>query len=668
MPWRYRYYRPYRWRRRRWPYPWGPRKTFRRRRRQRRVRRHFSKRKLKRITIREYQPKIIKKCNIKGLCLLCIVNHERLYNNFTMYEQSIVPQNMPGGGGFSVMKQSLESMYEYHQLCTNWWTSSNENLPLCRYTGTTMYLYYSENIDYAFRFQTDYPMNSGKLTYCSLQPSIMMMMHDTILMPSKRTRPNNRKKYKKVFIPPPSQLKTQWYFQADFYKQPLFITYTTACSFDHYYISTDSESQCITLSFLNTNLFQQQNFAKPPSTGYSYKTHGTQSLHLYGTRSEDADNNIKVKDIIPLTHTQTDRPGEAYSDIRAAAITWQIYKAQVQNYTGNPFNHENLHNLHFFQGTVSPTQYFTQFASENETINSKQHTLTRLTDPLYYQTRYNPYKDKGNTTKAYFVSNQQNGEGWTAPNNPDLILDGFPLWITLYGFSDYIKKTQKQLGLDNDYVLVIHNLETMPKYTNPIILLDQFFLNGTSPYASTQSPYDKNKWYPQLQFQTQSINNIILTGPGIPKMSNRKSCEIKCKYNVHFKFGGAPPKTNIVENPAMEITYPIPRNQLQTTSLQNPAAPVETYLSSFDFRRGLITSKAAKRITEDTQIKETLFDFTGTTRDPAVLQTLQTQDQEASDSEKEEEDLFQQFINQRKQQRDLRNRILQLINKTQSLE
>ncbi len=151
-------------------------------------------------------------------------------------------------------------------------------------------------------------------------------------------------------------------------------------------------------------------------------------------------------------------------------------------------------------------------------------------------------------------------------------------------------------------------------------------------------------------------------------MSNRKSCEIKCKYNVHFKFGGAPPKTNTVENPAMEITYPIPRNQLQTTSLQNPGAPVETYLSSFDFRRGLITTKAAKRITEDSQIKETLFDFTGTTRDPPVLQTHQTQDQETSDSEKEEEDLFQQFINQRKQQRDLRNRILQLINKSQSLE
>ncbi len=115
-----------------------------------------------------------------------------------MYEQSIVPQHMPGGGGFSVMKQSLESMYEYHQLCTNWWTNSNENLPLCRYTGTTLYLYYSENIDYAFRYQTDYPMNSGKLTYCSLQPSIMMMMHDTILMPSKRTRPNNKKNIENI--------------------------------------------------------------------------------------------------------------------------------------------------------------------------------------------------------------------------------------------------------------------------------------------------------------------------------------------------------------------------------------------------------------------------------------------------------------------------------------
>lgn len=113
-----------------------------------------------------------------------------------MYEDSTVPKHLPGGGGFSVMRFSLESLYTSHLLCRNWWTVSNEDLPLCRYTGCKFRFYQSDNVDYCVRYQISYPMMSNKLTYASCHPSIMLMMKNTIIVPSKKTRP--RKNHTKL--------------------------------------------------------------------------------------------------------------------------------------------------------------------------------------------------------------------------------------------------------------------------------------------------------------------------------------------------------------------------------------------------------------------------------------------------------------------------------------
>ena len=91
---------------------------------------------------------------------MCLVffNKKRIGNNSVMYKDSTVPKHLPEGGGFSVMRFSLKSLYTSHLLCRNWWTVSNENLPLCKYLECKFRFYQAENIDYCVRYQISYPI------------------------------------------------------------------------------------------------------------------------------------------------------------------------------------------------------------------------------------------------------------------------------------------------------------------------------------------------------------------------------------------------------------------------------------------------------------------------------------------------------------------------------
>ncbi len=149
MPW-YRNYYKRRWRRprfRRWRFG----KIIRRRYRYPRTRVRKYK-KLKRLTLKTWQPHQIRKCYIKGLYCLVYINSKRLSWNSVMYEDSTVPEFLPGGGGFAVMKFTLFNLYDMHEKCENWWTNSNDNLPLCRYLGCRLKMYQSEFVDYVLNY------------------------------------------------------------------------------------------------------------------------------------------------------------------------------------------------------------------------------------------------------------------------------------------------------------------------------------------------------------------------------------------------------------------------------------------------------------------------------------------------------------------------------------
>nr|UGV34989.1 MAG: ORF1 [TTV-like mini virus] len=673
MPWRRRWFRPWR-RRRRWRnFYWRPRKTVRRRYRNW-VRK--PKRKLKRLRLEQWQPSSIRLCKVKGLLCLFLCNANRLGNNLAMYNQSIVPEHLPGGGGFSIYQFTLENLYTMHQYVRNWWTTSNVNLPLVRYIKCVLKIYQSDDVDIVFRYQRHFPMTCSQLCYPTTQPGTLMMLNRTLLIPSKKTR-RIKKGYRKITIRPPEVMTNRWFFQQKIATTPLLVTYAVAASFDHYYINTNSVSNNVTIHCLNTSLIQNREFDK--SNAYFIRTQGTIKVWLWATDEEVGETQQPMlKNLTLLAYTKKPVPGHSYASaqtLRDKPTDWNNYKTNITKYMGNPFHTDYLNlksHEHYtlYQSTGEYTDVLNEFT--NDKPEEKRSTkLTRIHNPLIIPCRYNPNTDKGDTNNTYLLKNYQHEHGWDPYPNAKLELGGFPLYINWWGFLDFQKQQHELPNIDTSTIFV-----TTTKTLHPIfdVSLPAFvplctdFILGKSPYEDDINPADFNRWYPMAQYQEPEINNLLKCGPGTAKVDPKQTVEAKCEYKFVLKFGGNPaPMVNLTD-PTEQPQFPIPNNLIGTNSLQDPTTPAELFLYNFDERRGIITKKAADRISKDWETKKTLFtDATTTPGPPTIHQTLQTSEDETSEEEKEEETLFQQFLRQRHKQQRLKHRIKQLLSKMQHM-
>nr|UGV38235.1 MAG: ORF1 [TTV-like mini virus] len=668
MAW-YPYRRNY-WRRRRnWIFPRRFRKAFPRRRRypRRRVR------KLKSLIIRQFQPPVINKCHVKGIECLCLFNQDRLAFNSTMYRDSFVPPNFPGGGGFAVMKFTLQNLYDMHKFCSNWWTKGNQDLPLVRYLGLKLKLYQSEKIDYVLKYSTALPAVSNKLTYPSTQPSMMLMSHNKVIVPSRQTR-QRRKPYTTLHIKPTEQLFNKWYFQKDFTDTPLVVLYATPVSLTNYYINPEADNNNITITYINTQVVNNRNFRE---AHWASKTSGTNFFYIYiytGIKPLNNPENFQNSQIIPLTNIRQWTLGSTFEDAkRNWSINKEQYYGQISKYTGNPFTREHLqHQNYWFWSHTGPQTWADKAKTlqDNSTVSeikitgTTSMTLTPIAEPITKECRYNPFKDNGSTTKMYLLKcndNTHTNNSWDPPPEPDKILEGFPMWLNIWGFVDFQIRLGTYENILTNTILVIQNQTTDPKIQTPIVPIDLDYLNDRSPHEPTVNTSDKNRWYPQVQYQTQQINNIALTGPGTTKLPSKTSEQITIKYDFTFKWGGNPAKMITVNNPNKQIIYPLPRDESSTNSLQSPAQAIETMLYSFDERDNQITKRALERISKDWDFTNILSSITETTRTlPATSQFPQTP-QETATQEKEKEEILQQLIQHKYQQQQLRLRILSLM-------
>lgn len=612
------------------------------------------------------------------MCLfLCNVN--RLGKNLALYNQSIVPELLPGGGGFSIYQYTLDNLYTMHQYCRNWWTNSNVNLPLVRYIKCVCKIYRSEDVDVLFRYQTHPPLQSTQLSYPSMQPSMMMMLNKTIIIPSKKTAPNKKKPYKKVTIHPPNLMENKWFFQKDIANKPLLVTQCVAASLDHYYIGTNKMSQNCTVPCLNTQIFQNRNFKQKPY--YWTKQQGTQYIYLFASYAETTTEGQPLSsDVILLANTTEYKPGWDYnyynSHSHLGNKSYDDYKTHIQLYAGNPF-HEHYLNPN---GEHYNTLTLYQYAGDNDpskalgkTASDKTNDLVVLHNPLTWFLRYNPNTDKGNTNITYLLPNYKIETNWNPPQDHRIILDGFPLYINLWGYIDFQKQQHVLNNIDTDQILIIQTetLHGAPTAQPAYVPLDHDFIEGRSPFEPEVNPLDRNRWYPMVQYQEQAINNILSTGPGTAKIEPKKTVEAKMHYCFYFKFGGNPAPMVDLKDPTQQTTFPIINNLIQTNSLQDPSTPPELFLYNFDQRRDFLTKQAAERILKDWDTKKTLFTDAGTTTPaaPAVLQqTQQTSEDETTDSEKEEETLLQKVLNQRRKQQQLKQRIRHLLASQQNIE
>nr|UGV36171.1 MAG: ORF1 [TTV-like mini virus] len=670
MPWNY-YRRRWRRRRRPWIRYWRPRGIIRRRWKRRRpwVRRYF-KRKLKTLTVKENQPKCIRKCKIKGLIPLIQCTADRIAFNYDSYELSTVPERLPGGGGFGIKNFSLRALYAEHRYAHNVWTRTNEHLPLCRYLGCKMIFYQSELTDYVVSFSNTLPLESNLGMYNTMQPSMHCMVQNKLLVPSRKTYPK-RKPYFIKRIRPPTQLLNKWYFQSALSKTPLLMLRTTAMSMEHFYLSPNAKSSNITIPTLNTGLIKNRNFKNPPNDGYYASGYGTQKVYLYTTRQEYQGNinNIQIQHLVFLGDSKNHVEGAAFSDIYPQSTEFttnkQKWLTEHKKHWGNPFYPTYIHPDNPDAPVFQSAKSYPTYINEMSTQTTKATGLTQV--EIIHKTRYNPHADYGQDTMCYFLPVTKDEQSWDPPDNEQLTNENLPLWLLVWGFPDFQKKLKKLLHIDEDYLLVIIQTHTRP-IRNALVPISMSFINGYSPYENSFNKLDQERWYPQFQYQQEIYNDICTSGPGTAKVPKNTNIEAKAKYCFYFKWGGDLPPMSIIEDPTEQPFYPVPSNKYAATSLQNPESRPERLLYTFDERRGTLTKKALKRITQDWETKTTFVtDGSNLFSEPTPLQETETS--ETSSSEEEEtETLLRKLHKQRTKQRAIKQRILSLLQKSQKLE
>ncbi len=149
--------------------------------------------------------------------------------------------------------------------------------------------------------------------------------------------------------------------------------------------------------------------------------------------------------------------------------------------------------------------------------------------------RYNPTKDTGENTSVWLTS-IQNGTYQPPKTDLDLYLTGLPLWQLLLGFLDWVKQKKQDTTFLQTYYLCFHTdaIEPKPGTKQVFIPVDYNFVQGKGPYDSLLTDWDKRNWYPLLKHQLETINNIVATGPFIPKLDTLKKLNLGTILKLHI--------------------------------------------------------------------------------------------------------------------------------------
>nr|UHK06428.1 MAG: ORF1 [Torque teno midi virus] len=629
-------------RRRRWPtrrqkrrrrYRRKYKRTFRgRRRRRKKVRR-----KKKKITLQQWQPQTIRKCKISGYTVNCMGGEGRQYVCYTDNKYRWTPRLAPGGGGFGVEKYTLQHLYNEYKRGNNVWTTSNKFLDLCRYTGCKIIFYRHSHLDFVVYYSREYPMLLEKHTYPQSHPYKLLQYKHKKIIPSMLTKPHG-KNYRKIKVLPPRQLTNRWFFQEQFKDAGLLQLHTSVIDLRYSHLGCCNANQLITFKYLNLDMYVFAGWGNP-----NHPTTQTKGWYKPNTNEPQITTvTIGGRDVTVKQHNPTD-----------------------------------------WQETVSYEKgWFQSALMLAEAIKAPQQANL----PVNYA-RYNPTVDDGEGNKIYFMS--VTNYNYDAPkHDTDLYMEGLPLWQMLLGFPDYVIKRKQDTTYLKSYVLVIQSKAIEPggTATKKYIVLDDNFTKGNAPYGSDLTSYMKTHWYPCYTFQQETINSFVESGPYMPKLANQKQStwELKSYYSFFFKWGGADLPEPEVKNPKDQATYDVPYKLSEAVQIADPSKQsAANTLHFWDFRRGLLTGKALKRIYQDSESDGSLY--TDTEQTPQKKKKTQqgnslpcthkeTQEiqscllslyEESTCQEQKETDLQLLIQQQQQQQKQLKLQLLKLIHNLQ---
>uniref|UniRef100_A0AAU7B8U3 Capsid protein n=1 Tax=Samektorquevirus hominid16 TaxID=3160822 RepID=A0AAU7B8U3_9VIRU len=540
------------------------RKTLRRAPRQRRYRKRRVrkiKRKLPYLKLKQWQPDSIRNCKIVGLFNLISFGQGRQAYNFIQHVKDYCDQNFAWGGGFCISVFSLSFLFEELQFYRNIWTASNDGYDLCRYLGTTVYFYRHKYCDYVVSYKRSPPMTINRFSYPSCHPLRLLLQKKKIIVHSLKSKPKG-KMYVKKHIRPPKLMTSRWFFMEDLADTPLFMLQAAATSLNEPYLKNNTDNNCTGINILNPSVFT--------GVGFRATTFTTKKTIYYWDKTTQ-----KMKRIQNLTYN-------------SASWFWSPYL------TG-----------------ATPVYYNKSNPQKTETEVSQTTDPALSLDwqkiPLIQQLRYQPNRDTGKNNVIFIESIVTTT--LDIPSNENYKLENLPLYLLVYGFVDYMVKLHKtdniydnwSIGIKSPFVQGFDfNFDT----SQPFVPISTWFLNGKGEYGSPVVLASQSHWTPTTRRQLSVLNDITM---GSPYAANPpgKGFDFAVKYVSRFKWGGNIVQYKHIVDPSKQGTYPIPSDNFNTVQIKDPKGQaIKTQYHPWDYRRGMLTSKAIKRALKDTDVTE----------------------------------------------------------------
>nr|UHK04911.1 MAG: ORF1 [Torque teno midi virus] len=569
--WRKRRYRKYKTkrRRRRWP-----RRKYRRTYRRRRGRRKKVKKKKQSIVVRQWQPDRIVRCKIKGFGSLVIGAEGSQYLCFTNEQYKWTLPKAPGGGLFGAEKFTLYNLYEQYLFRRNIWTKSNMLMDLCRYIRCQFTFYRHQKVDFILNYSRQAPFTISKYTYTLMHPTQLLLGKHKRIIPSKLTNPRGKLKHR-VVIKPPKQMLSKWFFQQPFSTADLLQITASGCSLSYPTLGCCNENPIISLYYLNVQFFQESNWGQ--------------------------------------THNNAFLP---YSTISADNVYY--YKI------GNTSASYKITEFQFHSG--GPTEYYKSIQRETGWFNPRiLNTYKIMNGPTTYgyipvsAARYNPLLDDGKGNEVYLVSIM--GGKYDKPQDANLLFTNMPLWLAFFGLWNWIEKykstsflTQHMFIIKSQYI----QLQPTTATNKFFAFIDYSFMQGKNANDTYLTTLDKQNWYPTAWHQIESINAIVKCGPMIPKLDNDRDStwELPYTYSFYFKWGGPETSDEQIKDPKTQPTYNVPDTIESSIQIRNPLKQSpESILHPWDYRRGIVTHTAFKRMCENIET-DTDFQYDSETETP----------------------------------------------------
>nr|UHK05937.1 MAG: ORF1 [Torque teno midi virus] len=629
-------------RRRRWRKP--RRKLYTRRRtrkytRKRRRRRYKVRRKKKLITVKQWQPDSITNCKIKGVGVLVLGAEGKQCVCYTNVKKAWTPPKAPGGGGFGCEQYSLGMLYEEYKFRNNIWTKTNMLKDLCRFMWVRFTFYRHPDTDFIINYDRQPPFDIDEFTYLLCHPQNMLLSRHKIILLSKSSKPNGRvKKTKK--IKPPKLMLTKWFFQKQFSDYPLLQLKASAANFQYAHLGCCNTNQITTFFYLNTGFYQIGNWA--------HANTGTQIYQPYGNIPRD------------LVFWSKKNPSSG---------DFAKYGFQP-----NPQTYDD--SISYDKGWFAPKVLQAQAVTRDQSGGQSQANLPTNV------ARYNPNLDSGKKSAIWLKSTLT--PSYDKPQSDmTLLLQGFPLWMMLFGWLSYIQLIKKAKDFFASYVVILQS-DAIQTYASPgattfYIPISNEFYNGKPPYEEPLDMHWRRGWFPNVYDQLPILNAIVESGPYVPKYSQTKNStwELHYFYQFFFKWGGPEITDQPVADPLTQAVYPVPSGITNTIQVRNPAKQsFESILHPWDYRRGIIKKSALKRMADHLSIDTTFQEGSTPSKkrkikgpcltvpqeqDQEVLSCLQALCEENTYQEIQETNI-QQLIQQQQQQQDqLKWNLLRII-------